>query len=58
VTSLPSDYKEILERLEFLEDLAEVDKGKWLLATGQATMTRLSEEEIAEWAAEPDVGLA
>jgi len=45
----------MIERLEYLEDLAEVYKGKWLLATGQETMTRLTEEEMAVWAEESDV---
>jgi prevent-host-death family protein len=53
-----SDYKDLLDRLEDLEDLAEIYKGKWLLATGQETMTRLSEEETAEWAGESNAVLA
>jgi PHD/YefM family antitoxin component YafN of YafNO toxin-antitoxin module len=52
------DYKEMLDRLEYLEDLAEVYKGKWLLATGQESMTRLSDEETTEWAGESDAVLA
>ncbi len=52
------EYKALLERLEYLEDLAEVYKGKWLLATGQESMTRLTDEEIAEWAGKPNAVLA
>lgn len=50
----PQEWNAMIERLEYLEDLAEVYKGKWLLATGQETMTRLTEEEMAEWAEEKD----
>ena len=53
-----SDYEEMLKRLEYLEDLAEIYKGKWLLVTGQETMTRLTEDEIATWAGESDAVLA
>jgi len=52
------DYKAMVARLEYLEDLAEVYKGKWLLASGRETMTRLSDEELAQWAGEPDAVLA
>jgi hypothetical protein len=44
--------------MEYLEDLAAVYKSKWLLATGQETMTRLTETEMAEWAEEVDAILA
>jgi len=54
----PEEWNAMIERLEYLEDLAEVYKGKWLLATGQETMTRLTEAEMAEWAGEKDAVLA
>lgn len=54
----PQEWNALIERLEYLEDLAEVYKGKWLLATGQETMTRLTEEEMAAWAEESDAVLA
>lgn len=54
----PQEWNAMIERMEYLEDLAAVYKSKWLLATGQETMTRLTETEMAEWAEEVDAILA
>lgn len=45
----PEFWNNLMEQIEYLEDVAAVYKKKWELATGQDEMVELSPEMIQEW---------
>lgn len=49
-----AEWNKLVDRLELLEDAVEIYKGRLAVATGKAKIHRLSPEELAEWANEPE----
>ncbi len=49
-----SDYEKLLERLEYLEDLADILQGKLDVATGKAQVDTRTDEQLEAWLAEDE----